>query len=397
MQNFIAQSMRRMGLAVDNKVTPVSPNTGDQKAANSKAPLSHMEIGSKWSYSTLEYPMDIQQRSDMGHYMMFYINIATDSGYSRYSSTKKASKTGTGRGGSGASGKSVEIGQKQSPEQNAILSGSGSSIKQAGTSPSETGDSWKPGFKPKVIARKPWQGTAANATGSKRTHRTNDAIVLYMPAQVTTSYAADYKDTELGADVGEAIGRASRADMTTAGGIGQLVKGLAGQAQEKVEQSIGSTVSAAGGGDLNAARYKLSNRAQNNFLEATFTGLQFRKFSFNWKFTPKSPEEAKQVMKIIKTFKFHMLPEMKGGSAGRWYGVPAEFDLFYMFRGDENEWINKIQTCVLKNMDVNYAPNGYQTFRPIEKMQGAPPTEIDMKLDFQETKLITKEDALRGF
>ena len=151
------------------------------------------------------------------------------------------------------------------------------------------------------------------------------------------------------------------------------------------------------GGDLNADRDKLSNRAQNQFLEATFTGIQFRKFSFNWKFTPKSPEEAKQVHKIIKTFKFHMLPELKGGSHGRWYTTPAEFDIFYMFRGDENEWINKIQTCVLRNMDVNYAPDGYQTFRPIEGIQGAPPTQIDMKLDFQETKLITKEDALKGF
>ena len=82
MQDFISQSMRRMGIAVDNKVTPVSPNTGDQRAANSKEPLAHMKIGSKWSYSTLEYPMDIQQRSDLGHYMMFYINIATDSAYS---------------------------------------------------------------------------------------------------------------------------------------------------------------------------------------------------------------------------------------------------------------------------------------------------------------------------
>ena len=171
---------------------------------------------------------------------------------------------------------------------------------------------------------------------------------------------------------------------------------MAGMAMESIERSAG-TMASMGQGDINAAVDKLSNRAQNNFLEATFTGLTFRKFSFNWKFTPKSPEEAIQVMKIIKTFKFHMLPEMKGGSAGRWYGVPAEFDLFYMFRGDENDWINKIQTCVLTNMDINYAPNGYQTFRPIEKMQGAPPTEIDMKLDFKETKLITKEDALKGF
>ena len=82
---------------------------------------------------------------------------------------------------------------------------------------------------------------------------------------------------------------------------------------------------------------------------------------------------------------------------GRYYTTPAEFDLFYMFRGDENSWINKIHTCILLNMEVNYAPNGYQTFRPIQGRNGAPPSEIDMKLDFQETKLITKEDVELGF
>ena len=383
MMNFIAQSMRRMGLATDNKVTPVSPNTGDQKATNSQAPLAHMTIGSKWSYSTLEYPMDIQARSDMGHYMMFYINIASDSGF--------------GRTGGAGSVENATFKANKDPAQKAILAGGAFSEKQTNSGLNSRGNSWKPGFKPKVIERKSHQGTASNATGIKRTHRTNDSIVLYMPAQISTNYTADYKETELGANFGEAAGRISKSDMSTLGGVGELVKGLSGMAAHQTERAAGALVGTAIGGDINAARDKLSNRAQNNFLEACFTGLQFRKFSFQWKFTPKSPEEAKQVMKIIKTFKFHMLPEMKGGEHGRWFGTPAEFDLFYMFRGDENEWINKIQTCVLRNMDVNYAPNGYQTFRPIEGIQGAPPTEIDMKLDFQETKLITKEDALKGF
>ena len=379
-----------MGLATDNKVTPVSPNTGDQKAAQSQAPLAHMSIGSKWSYSTLEYPMDIQSKSDMGHYMMFYINIASDSGYSRTNSMEnKMSASDMNNYGIKS--------PKQSAAQKAVMSGTGLSTEQQGSAPDSTGSSWKPGSKPKVIERESHQGTASNATGIKRTHRTNDSIVLYMPAQISTNYTADYKETELGANFGEAAGRISKADMSTLGGVGELVKGLSGMAAHQTERAAGALVGTAIGGDINAARDKLSNRAQNNFLEACFTGLQFRKFSFQWKFTPKSPEEAKQVLKIIQTFKFHMLPEMKGGEHGRWFGTPAEFDLFYMFRGDENEWINKIQTCVLRNMDVNYAPNGYQTFRPIEGVQGAPPTEIDMKLDFQETKLITKEDALKGF
>ena len=93
-----------------------------------------------------------------------------------------------------------------------------------------------------------------------------------------------------------------------------------------------------------------------------------------------------------------MLPELpEDGDYGRYYIVPAEFDIFYMFRGDENEWINKVSTCALVNMDINYTPNGYQTFRPIDGNNGAPPTEIDMKLDFMETKIITKKDVLAGY
>ena len=48
-------------------------------------------------------------------------------------------------------------------------------------------------------------------------------------------------------------------------------------------------------------------------------------------------------------------------------------------------------------MEINYAPNQYNTFRPIEGRNGAPPTEVDMKLDFMETKIITKADAKDGF
>ena len=386
MQNFIAQSMRRMGLAPSNKVTPTSPNTGT--SGGGQAPLAHMEVGSKWSYSSLEYPMDIQSKTDMGHYMMFYINIANDSSYSRTNSLGKDTENKKGE---------VHV-PTQTTAQNRVLNGQGFSEKQQGSAPDSTGNSWKPGFQPKVIGRKSHQGTSSELMGIKRTMRTNDAIILYMPAQVLTNYTATYKDSELGANFGEAAGRISRADVSTVGGMTELVKGFAAQGADAMERAGAAMIGSLTGSDLMAARDKLSNRAQNNFLEATFTGLGFRKFSFSWKFTPKSPEEMIQVEKIIKTFKFHMLPEIPNDNRfGRYYTTPAEFDLFYMFRGDENEWINKIHTCVLQNMEVNYAPNGYQTFRPIQGRNGAPPSEIDMKLDFMETKLITKADVLEGY
>ena len=120
-------------------------------------------------------------------------------------------------------------------------------------------------------------------------------------------------------------------------------------------------------------------------------------FSYTWKLTPKSPQEAIEIDKIIRTFKFHMLPEIKPETAGRYYILPAEFDIFYMFRGDENTYLNRITSCVCTGVDVNYTPNQYQTNRPINGRNGAPPSEIDFKLDFMETKLITKEDILQGY
>ena len=80
MQNFIAQSMRRFGLAPENKSTPSSV-TASRISSVGDAPLSHMEVGSKWSYSTLQYPLDIQSRTDLGHYMMFYVNIPNESSH----------------------------------------------------------------------------------------------------------------------------------------------------------------------------------------------------------------------------------------------------------------------------------------------------------------------------
>ena len=111
-----------------------------------------------------------------------------------------------------------------------------------------------------------------------------------------------------------------------------------------------------------------------------FTGIGFRNFSWMWRFTPKSPAETKMVDKIIRTFRFYMLPELPMDDRyGRYFVVPAEFDIFFMFRGEENSYLNKISSCVLKNCVINYAPTQYQTFRPLQDRKGAPPIEIEMK------------------
>jgi len=396
MQNFIAQSMRRFGLAPENKRE--ASNITPSKAASGQvpnAPMAHMEVGSKWSYSTLQYPADIQSRTDLGHYMMFYINVPNNTEYGR--SGGVGSTKGSLRGGGPPGQTTLSLQQQQ------IIGEAEISKEAKDGSYDVSGKSWKPGQSEKVIDRRSHQGTASDAFGKPRTKRTTDSIVMYMPPALTTNYAAGWKENELGGGIMEGGQRIlsfmNRADAV--GGIQaakEALPGFAGQISREAERGMAKLAGEVIGGDALGAYDKISNRAMNNFLEATFTGVGFRKFSYNWKFAPKNIEEVKTAENIIRTFKFHMLPELPDDqNFGRYYVVPSEFDIFYMFRGDENTWMNKIQTCVLQNMEVNYAPNGYSTFRPVEGRNGAPPTEIDMKLDFMETKIITKAEVLEGF
>ena len=81
--------MRKFGLAPKNTVTPTSPNGGSASSITND-PLSHMNIEGKYAYSSLSYPLDLQSRSDLGHYMMFYVNVANQTAHNKKSDEQRA-------------------------------------------------------------------------------------------------------------------------------------------------------------------------------------------------------------------------------------------------------------------------------------------------------------------
>ena len=83
MLNGIAKTglKKAMGLDTGNSPKNTRPTvTSLGNLSYNNSPLGHMD-SYKYSYATKQYPLDIQQRSDLGHYMMFYINTITDSGW----------------------------------------------------------------------------------------------------------------------------------------------------------------------------------------------------------------------------------------------------------------------------------------------------------------------------
>jgi hypothetical protein len=138
---------------------------------------------------------------------------------------------------------------------------------------------------------------------------------------------------------------------------------------------------------LASAGYALN--PQNEIL---FEAIDNRTFQFDFKFSPRSQEEAKEVLDIIKAFRFHAAPELVGGAGGgRYFVPPSEFDIGYYFREEENKALHKFSTCVLQGIDVNYSNGSFATY------DDGVPVEIAMTLRFMEVEILHKKLIEEGY
>ena len=224
--------------------------------------------------------------------------------------------------------------------------------------------------------------------------RLDTAITMYMPPQVNVAYGADYTDTPIGSMTKAAVDLfdtvTSEASIREKVGQGLDVARTAAQdiALTKLlglAEGIGFTGAKAayeiGKGQIVADR-----------LELAFQGIQKRKFSYTFKMMPRNEEEAREVKKICKAFRYHMLPEfVNGDRSGRRMQTPDTFNIQYMYLGSQNKYLDPISECVLTNMAISYGGERFRTFDP-DSIDGSPaPVETSIQLDFQELELITRD------
>lgn len=234
------------------------------------------------------------------------------------------------------------------------------------------------------------------------TTRLDTAIALYMPPTVNVTYASNYVDTEIGsaANLAGKIFDGADAAQGVANNITQAVnqmldKEAIGEFADFLRKmglgAAGIIPGAQGAREL----YEMKQGfIMTNRMELAFKGLPKRSFQYTFKMIPKSEREANEVRNIVNAFKINMLPEMVDSSTKR-LRVPNTFDIKYMYVGQENEYLHKISTCVLENMNVTYGGDRYKTFEA--NAEGAPPVETTITLNFKEMEQITRERAREGF
>jgi hypothetical protein len=226
-------------------------------------------------------------------------------------------------------------------------------------------------------------GVAATlAPDTKRAKkRLKTAIALHIPNQLSIRYGMQWSEDDTAALA-----------MAAAGGS-EIMKALDEGGNTKDVTDVGAAIIAniaLSKGPQAAANSKALGLAANPKKEQIFKGVDFRTFSFDYQFFPRSEQEAANVLNIIKEFKYHMHPEFKDAN-NFLYIYPSEFDISYYQNGEENPNLHRHTSCVLQEMNVNYTPNGTFTTFP-----NGMPTQINVTLGFRELALLTKDKVEDG-
>ena len=206
--------------------------------------------------------------------------------------------------------------------------------------------------------------------------RISSAITLYMPPEIKAEYKMEYSDEAIGGLARMATDSFDFGSDFTAGVRG-IVKGL----------DMGAP-------GLAAVRQAESGIAVNNRIELTFQKVENRSFTYTFNFKPKNREEADEIQRIIYLFKYHMHPTVIGGVNSPVFRVPSQFSLHYMYRVDENKYLNTIGETILENMDVTYGDGtSFKSYRGND--DGAPPEQITMTLSFREMDIHDKSTIFK--
>lgn len=213
--------------------------------------------------------------------------------------------------------------------------------------------------------------------------KATQSVILYTPSDTKFSYQASYDNAETGM-IGGFLGDTG----------GNLADGMTGETLGRIAQMAIQGAAEMFAPGIDAAINRKSGMAMNPNLEMAFKSVPFRSFTFNFDFAPKNEKELDQVHKIIKLFKFHMLPSLTPNES--FFISPSQFQLMYMYRQNENTYIPKLAKCVLTSMDVDYSPGEkFTTLKPTK--DGASPQHMKMTLQFTEMSIITKETVAGGY
>lgn len=374
----MAQNPYTPSLLVSNNIEEIEIIGGsDVSRGNNNTKLSPSAFDqNQYRTENLQYPADLLgNRGEYGgNYVVFYINVAADSKLARGPQENFVNIDQSNRERSVTVGQAerLDVGARSLQAVQGIFSG---------VSGTPVGGGFV-GFGAGLLSGEAVKSQAATFQGA--TKRLKTAIALHMPnLGMQTRYGVNYEEKDF-------LLEGAVLEAGISGGSALLKAITKGEINEL--KNVSGTVGTAAGLNLpgGALSQKLTGLAPNPRREQLFRSVDFRTFQMTYEFYPRDEKEAQNVQDIIKQFKYHMHPEFKDTSQFL-YVYPSEFDIVYYHGTEENTKVNKHTSCVLTEVNINYAPQGQFT-----SFADGTPTQINLVLSFRELVPLSKETIDRG-
>ena len=216
---------------------------------------------------------------------------------------------------------------------------------------------------------------------------------LYMPPGVSFADGAGYSTFDmgpLGADIAANI--SGGLDQAAIQNTLDTMTNAANQNADLRTIMAGKMIQSAAmvpGADRVADIYQKSKSiAINPNTTTAFQNMNIRTFVFNFKLVPDNQTDSATIKKIQNLFRELMYADTAG--QGYLLSYPAKWKIkFKNGLSDENPYYPKIYESYLTNFQTSFNPSGHLHHRDDA------PTEVDISLTFQETRVLTQDD-IRG-
>ena len=231
-----------------------------------------------------------------------------------------------------------------------------------------------------------------------------DIVDLYLPVSFQVNDTLAYETPSLGA-----AGAAALAGIQSGSGIVQSALSALAEGSQGI-MDLFSGASTGNLGRLATVRAAsiapipqgvrdavgIAARAvMNPNVRASFRQVNIRRFSFQFKFIPRSPAESAAVTQIIHFFRYHAYPEELFPDE-RNQTIPIGFnypDLFRIkvFTKAGTQFVQTgthIKDCYLESITTNYNPT------LVTYHKDGSPVEIDLTLNFMEHRTLNRKDIV---
>ncbi len=265
-------------------------------------------------------------------------------------------------------------------------------------------------------------GGTSSGSLAKRSVVNDGSILLQVPSNVQDGNAVNFGDSSMNTLIGAAAGvigntmqaggkrvaetiEGKQSLSSGLGAFGADVKkdlkerfgestGLGQAAQDFMNAKLTSSALGIFGGNVSAQQLLARQTGQifNPNLELLFDAPTLRSFTFSFKMTPRSQQEARQCKLIIRSFKQNMAPKanLEGGQAGGtgiFLKSPNIFELSYKRGNRDHPFLHKFKQCFLTNFSVNYTAEGTHT-----TYDDSTPVSMTMDMTFKEIEPIYDTD-----